>query len=356
MRLGPSLIAAVALAAVAGPARADDDALSLAFVGDVMFGRFVPGGFDAIAAETHDPFASVAPVLAAADLAFANLETPVMARPPAVSPWGTRMRFVATPARLATVAAGGIDVVSLANNHYYDMRAAGVAETPGHVADAGLIAVGAAVLETPLRVETIERDGWRVAVVAASTVRNGTQRRNQPLLPYVTEPELAAAVTPLVAAARADHDLVVVLMHWGVEYADRPSKRLIAAARAVVDAGADAVIGAHPHVLQPIERYRGAVIAYSLGNFVFDNTRPVERQTGILTLSFARGPDGACLRDGRFTPALIVGRPVHHPEVALGRRGALVRDRIRRLSAARPFATAWRDDGDALGVDGTCPR
>lgn len=343
------------VALVVAPARADEPPLRLAFVGDVMFGRYVPGGFAPIPAERDDPFASVAPVLAAADLAFANLETPVMARPPAKSPWGTRMRFVATPARLARVAAAGIDVVSLANNHHYDVRAAGVAETPGHVAAAGLRAVGAAVATAPLRVETIEHAGWRLAVIAATTVRNGTQRVGQPLLPHVGERDLVATLVPLVTAARADHDLVLVLVHWGVEYAEAPSKRLVAAARAMVDAGADAVIGSHPHVLQAIERYRGAVIAYSLGNFLFDNTRPIERQTGILTLAFARARGAACLHGAEFTPALIDARPLHHPALATGRRGAIVRERVRRLSRARPFATAWTDDGDRLTATGACP-
>src|SRR5436190_16221822 len=112
--------------------------LTLAFGGDVMFGRFIEGGFSPIEAEKHPPFEGVAGLLQAADMAMVNLETPVMAEPPPTSSWGTRMRFVATPARLATLADAGVDVVSLANNHWYDLRAAGVNETPGHCKAAGL--------------------------------------------------------------------------------------------------------------------------------------------------------------------------------------------------------------------------
>ena len=330
--------------------------LTLAFVGDVMFGRYVPGGFAAIAAEAQDPFVEVAPLLVAADLAFANLETPVMARPPATSPWGTRMRFVTTPARLATLAAAGVDVVSLANNHHYDLRARGVAETPRHVEAAGLIAVGRARVTAPVRAETLERAGWRVAVIAFSTVRNGEQRAGQPLLPFVEERAIARRVAPVVAAARATHALVIVVPHWGREYAAAPSTTIVRAAHALVDAGADLVIGSHPHVLQPIERYRDAVIAYSLGDFLFDHTRVDRRLAGVLTLAFARGAGAPCLAGARFTPTVHVATPTQHPALATGADADAVRARVVGLSAATPFATPWTDDGTgALVTAPACP-
>ncbi|MBK9036071.1 MAG: CapA family protein [Myxococcales bacterium] len=354
--LRPRLAAAAAVGlglAPAAPVRADE--LTLAFVGDVMFGRYVPGGFAPIAAEQDDPFATVAPVVTAADLAFANLETPVMAAPPATSPWGTRMRFVATPPRVATLAAAGFDVVSVANNHHYDLRARGVAETPRHLAALGLRAVGAAQRRAPIRIETIERAGWRIAVIAATTVRNGEQRPGQPRLPHVDERRLARTLAPLVRRARGDHDVVIVLMHWGREYAEVPSAGLIKAARALVDAGASAVIGGHPHVLQPFERYRGAVIAYSLGDFLFDHTRADRRLGGVLTLGFTRA-DAVCLASALLTPIVHAPTPAPHPDLAVGVDGDLVRARVTRLSAAAPFATAWTDDGTgALSAPGACP-
>ena len=337
----------------AGPAAADD--VTLAFVGDVMFGRYVPGGFAAIGAASDDPFTEVAPVLAAADLTFANLETPVMASPPARSPWGTRMRFVTTPAWVATLAAAGVDVVSLANNHHYDLRAAGVAETPGHVAAAGLRAVGVARRRAPLEVETVTHGAWRIGVIAATTVRNGAHRPGQPQLPYVEERRLTRALRPVVRRARADHDVVLVLVHWGREHAATPTAAQVKAARALVDAGADAVIGSHPHVLQPIERYRGAIIAYSLGDFLFDHPSADRRLAGVLTLGFARGPT-PCLASARFTPTVHVPTPAQHPAPAVGDDGALVRARVVGLSAAPPFATAWTDDGTGLlTTPGACP-
>ncbi len=349
------LLVAVSLVGCAD-ARADrkpepPDTITLAFAGDVMFGRFVEGGFAAIEAEKFPPFEGVKPLLQRADLAMVNLETPVMTAPPSTSSWGTRMRFVATPSRLATLTDAGIDVVSLANNHHYDMRTKGVAETPGLCQAAGLTVIGAARDEPRFRIETIEVRGRRVGAIAATTVRNGTQREQEPLLPFATPRELRELVTPLVTKARADHDLVLVAMHWGVEYADQPSRWQVDAARGFIDAGADLVIGSHPHVLQGIERYRSGLIAYSLGNFLFDNTLPLPRQTGVLTVTV----DGAGCTSARFDPALLHKLPEHHVKAAPGKRGKLVRDRVRTLSGNKQLRTAWTDDGDALLLPRACP-
>ncbi|HUQ03831.1 MAG TPA: CapA family protein, partial [Kofleriaceae bacterium] len=283
-----------------GPAN-DAGPITFAFAGDVMFGRFIEGGFQPIEAEKHPPFEGVKALLQAADLTMVNLETPVMATPPPTSSWGTRMRFVATPKRLATLVDAGVDVVSLANNHWYDMRTKGVAETPGHCQTSGLTAIGAATDEPRFRIETLHVRGKKIGAIAATTQRNGDQRDNEPLLPFATPRELHELVVPLVTKAAGDHDLVMVVMHWGVEYADAPSKWQIDAAHGFVDAGADLVIGSHPHVLQGVERYKGGVIAYSLGNFLFDNTVPVPRQTGVLTVTV---DDEGCTT-ARFDPAFV---------------------------------------------------
>ena len=327
------------------------EAIELAFAGDVMFGRYVEGGFRPIRAEKVNLFEHTAALLDS-DFTVVNLETPVMRRPPAVSPYSTKMRFVTTPERVATLKAGNIDAVTTANNHAFDMRRAGIAETPAILRELGIEQLGEDRGGAPaLRVETVDVRGWRVGFVAVTTERNWGEKKKGLFVPQVERDELRGAVTPVVAAARADHDLVIVLLHWGDEYEDAPDRWQVKAARAFVDAGADAVVAHHPHVLQGIERYQRGVIAYSLGNFVFDNLHGPKRLHGILRLRFRR--DGRCLERAVFHPT-VGTRPNFVPKPA-GKELAKVAGRLRTLSKTKPLvATDWRLDGDRVVAGGTC--
>src|SRR5690606_1649612 len=181
----------------------------------------------------------------------------------------------------------GFHVLSLANNHSYDMRGDGVEQTPEILGELGIVPVGAARFDAPrVRVETVEREGWRVGIIAVTTVANIPELPGLPPLPLVELGELAEALVPRVEDARVSHDLVVVLVHWGLEYADEPDWAQRKAAHAMVEAGADLVIGHHPHVLQGIERHGHGLIAYSLGNFLFENVKDVPRQTGVLRVRY----------------------------------------------------------------------
>jgi poly-gamma-glutamate synthesis protein (capsule biosynthesis protein) len=110
-----------------------------------------------------------------------------------------------------------------------------------------------------------------------------------------------------VTTAKAQADIVIVMMHAGTEGSRRPNAIQRGLAQAAIDAGAALVIGAHPHVLQPVERYGNGVIAWSLGNFVFDGFRGAANQTGILQVTLGR--EG--VREVALLPAVIRGgKPV----------------------------------------------
>ena len=206
-------------------AAAPDRPLRLKFAGDVMFGRYGPRGLVPIAAERRDPFATVRRLLAS-DLTLVNLETPIARRPPRRIAPPTRNRFAATPARVARLRRAGVDAVTVANNPAEDL---GVADTAAVLAALGLAAFGTTTAEEPaVRVESIARAGWTIAIVAVTTVRNRSAIAGQPHLPYLPPDRLAATVAPRVAAARRDHDAVVVAVHWGTEHATAPDPEVLA--------------------------------------------------------------------------------------------------------------------------------
>ena len=331
--------------------------IDLAFAGDVMFGRYIRAGFKPIPADVNDPFAAIDPLLRS-DFTMVNLETTVMGEPPAKSPYGTLMRFVAPPRRVAVLPAHGIGNVTIANNHWYDMRAEGVRETPLRLAELGIRAFGAARLDHAITVESVDVQGWKVGIIAAAAIVNHDPVTGEPSVPYRQSDDLIAPVAALLAGARADHDVLIVAVHWGHEYKDVPESSRIKAGHAWIDAGANAVIGHHPHVLQGIEQYGLGFIAYSLGNLLFDNLNPLRRDGGVLRLTFQpHGVRNACVRAARFSPTGLVRDPsiVVKPAAALGTRDRITQ-RLARLSRQAPLRTAWTDDGDDLVSGTTCPR
>lgn len=331
---------APAAAPPAAPPAAPAEAISMVFVGDVMFGRYKGKGFIPIAAELSDPFAEVAPEMAS-DFTMANLETPAMWAPPATSPWDAYLRFVATPERIAVLKRAGVDHVTVANNHYWDMKLGGVRETPEVLAKAGIAVYGQATDSDQLfAVKPVTVSGWKVGILAAATLRNYKQREGEPKLPWAQGPDIEAALLPVIAEAAGHYDLLIVVLHWGAEYQAKPADWQQRAARAFIDAGADAVIGHHPHVLQGMELYKGKLIAYSLGNFLFDNVRHPLNQSAILRLDF-RHRD-ACLARATITPVQVVGRPFR-PTLAVGPTAAAIRQRLTKLSNAKGLATTWSE-------------
>jgi len=335
------------------PSTGRAESFELTFVGDVILGRYRDDGYDPIPDGEHEPFAEVTELLRS-DLVVGNLETPLVRTLPERSPVGTRYSFGADTALARHLVPAGFHALSLANNHAYDMLATGVEETPVILKELGIVPLGAVDEEADasVRVETIEREGWRVGFVAVTTQINVAPLPGMPPLPLVEPGELATRVVPLVEDARVAHDLVVVVVHWGLEYADEPDWVQQQAARALVEAGADLVIGHHPHVLQGIERHGHGLIAYSLGNFLFENVKEIPRQTGVLRVRY----DGrGCMEAAVLHPVFMKSVPIKHPVPATGFMGRQIRERVRSLS--RGFGTRFRDEGEDLVVEGLgCPR
>jgi hypothetical protein len=344
---------AVPDAPVAKPTRAAR--LDVAFVGDLMFGGYFDDHYDPQFVEKHDPLIDIEKHLVS-DLTFGNFETTIArALPNNGGPHDGKgnKRFVTLPERAAVLARNRrFHAVSLSNNHQLDNDKPGLVDTPKILEELGIEYVGAARPDKDNRflVETLQVKGWRVGFIAATTQTNRGQLRDGPFIAYVPAPAFKNQIVPVIEAARATHDLLVVQVHWGQEYQDAPARWQIDAAHAFVDAGADAVIGHHPHVLQGIERYKGGVIAYSLGNFVFPNGKERIRNTGVLHLGFTG--DKPCLASIGFDPAVQVRQPITHPIPATGAARKEVAQRLATLS--KPFATEWNTTGDRFTAPAAC--
>ena len=290
------------VAVVAGEARAAPGALrvrplTLAAVGDMTFGDGV-----ATAIARHGPrwpWRSVAPALRVADLALANLEGAVSTRGAPVP--GKLYTFRGPPSALRAAASfAGIDIVSLANNHSLDYGRTAFLDTIANARRFGLRTVGGgSSLTAARRPAIVKRGGLRVAFLGFSDVRPlgfdaGAGRPG-------TVPAFPEIVRADVRGARRRADVVVAYFHWGVERSTVPTWRQRDLAQTALDAGATVVLGAHPHVLQPIERRGRRLVAWSLGNFVFAAHSPGTTRTGILRIRLgARGVVGTSFRPARI--------------------------------------------------------
>jgi poly-gamma-glutamate capsule biosynthesis protein CapA/YwtB (metallophosphatase superfamily) len=239
--------------------------VTLVFVGDVMLGRDVATALDG---DWPAAFADVRPWLTGADLAFANLESPLTTAPFA----GGRFDLRAPPEAVEALTVAGFDLVSLANNHALDGGRVGLAQTLATLDQVGTGALlGSEVDDLDVELGVFYTGLVNLRIAALAFYDTG-----QPL------------DNTAVAQAAAQADLVIVSMHWGAEYYPVTQRQRLLA-QELVAAGADLVIGHGPHVLQPVEWIDGALVAYSLGNFLFDQPFPATHQGAILRISLDRG-------------------------------------------------------------------
>lgn len=236
-----------------------DGIVSLVLVGDVMLGRMVERKSEEVQ-DFSTPFRRVAQYLSRADLVFANLENPILKNCP---PHHTGFKFCATPRMLEGLSLAGIDVVTIANNHSRDFGPQGVAETQEFLRNKGIHITGLGELVV------LEKGGMKFGFLGF----NKAQEEN---------PKLSVGELELIRESDSKADFLVVGMHWGVEYRDKALPGVRKLARELVEAGADVVVGHHPHWIQENESIDGKPVFYSLGNFVFDQFWSEETRRGLV--------------------------------------------------------------------------
>ena len=232
-------------------------------------------------------FSNVADVFQSADFGFVNLETPVAPN----HSHGTKAFLFNAPVELPqALKASGIKIVSFANNHVFDQGWAGFAESREHLRETGLQFAGTSdSAATAWQPVITEANGIKVGWLGLTRWLNGNRNPEDAAQPHVNffpYPNDSGGATgadeaqllEAVKAARAQCDFLVISIHWGVEYATAPRPEDIEIAHKMLEAGATVIVGAHPHVLQPIETYktqdgRNTLIFYSLGNFLSNQSR-----------------------------------------------------------------------------------
>lgn len=297
------------------PANPTDPAVTLMFGGDVTLSdrvkRRLGGDWSAALAQF--------PESRSVDVAMVNLENPITDADRKRS--GKRFNFRAEPESVAALEAGGIDLVTLANNHTMDYNRPGLLDTLAALDQSDIHAIGAGENITEARrPKILDVKGQRIAYFgyynahwhAATETSAGTNPR---------ENEALAAD---IQAVRDQVDWVVVNFHWGEELARYPAPYQRSIARRAIDAGADLVVGHHPHVLQGAEVYKDRAIVYSLGNFIFGGHSRSTYDTAVLKVA---------LRDRQMKVDFVPVRVQNYqPRVAKGDRAKEILQELTYIS------------------------
>jgi poly-gamma-glutamate synthesis protein (capsule biosynthesis protein) len=243
---------------------------TILFVGDLMFDRNIRQAAQKNGNEFI--FEKIASFLAENDLVVANLEGPITENKSISlgSAPGSNNNFIFTfdPSLAETLFKKNIKIVNLGNNHILNFEQKGLAATKKYLTDENIEYFGEPGGQKSLLKEI---EGVKTALVSFNQFVDNIDSEK-------------TAVVEEIKKAKARSDITVLLAHWGTEYAPAPNETIKNLAHQFIDAGADLVVGAHPHIIQPVEDYKGKKIYYSLGNFVFDQyfSQGVRRGLGVL--------------------------------------------------------------------------
>lgn len=320
--VGPATTATASAAASAAAAPSGDGSLLLSAVGDCTLGdaagsERAPGSFH----KTHldhgedmaRPFSGVAEILGKDDLTIANLETTLTTAPQRTN---VPFAFRGKPEFAQMLVKGSVDIVNLANNHTADCGFPGTKGTVESLEAAGVGHFGLGVVDK----RTIK--GIEVVNLGYTGGRD----------------EIADDVAKAIRKEKRADNLVIVSFHWGIEGEHASNGVQIKLGHTAIDAGADLVLGHHPHVLQGVEEYKGKRIVYSLGNFVFGgNAQPDELDSMIFQARFEK-KDGVVQASGyEVIPVLISSDRVQNdfrPVLAVGAEATRIKDAVGRWSQA----------------------
>lgn len=307
------------------PVNENGPTLTIAAVGDVLLHeplqrKAVKDGFMSL-------WEQAIPYIKNADIAYANLEGPmaygVSKTGKVVTDPGHQVDnyvyssyplFNYHPKLADALKDSGFDIVSTANNHSLDRYNIGIERTIEALQKAGIAYTGTRFDAKKQPIYTLlKRKGFTLAWLACTQDTNGMQDKKAQVI-YCFRKADRQAILDAIAQLRSQVDAIIVSPHWGIQYQHQPTSLQKAFAKQVLEAGATAVIGSHPHVLQPIKHYitkdkRETLIAYSLGNFVSYQGTPKNRSTVILQIELMKtASNGTIIKDVNVIPAYMQNR------------------------------------------------
>lgn len=309
--------------------------ITVGFAGDTSFTHGLDG---------RDPLGDVADELSTPDVMVLNLETTV-AEADVGSAIEKRFTFKSPPVTGRLLAEAGVDVAALANNHALDYGPAAVVRTIEILGEAGVATAGTGrSRDEAYEALRLDISGWDLAILSFSRVPCDAP---EPGESYIDEVAWACPqfdhLTIGAVAAAADADFTVVMVHWGIQREVCPAQHQRELAASWIEAGADAIVGSHPHVLQGVEQIDGAWVVHSTGNFAFPSARNASSYSAMFVMTIGDGETKL-----EAIPIRIEqGRPV----LAIASREGIINDLTRRS-----FGYKFGEDGSAItSVDtGSC--
>lgn len=258
---------------------ADLPEVSVLAVGDIMLSREVGRK---IAEHGPDfPFAKIRTLFAQDGIIVGNLENPISLR--GVPSPLSQSNFKADPMVVEGLAKAGFQILALANNHIYDYGGEAIEDTLRLLEKQGIYSVGVggsyAEARRPVIISVKER---KIAFLSYTSAYNATDQRQE----YVASPINLKWIKEDIAQTKEKIDICVVSLHFGYENVEYPPPECRQQARQIIEYGADLVLGHHPHIIHGLEFYKRGCIAYSLGNFVFDNLTERRRESFVFRATF----------------------------------------------------------------------
>lgn len=301
------------------------DSVTVVAVGDIMLGRRV--GERLKSEDPCFPFLECRHVLRSGDILFGNLETPFSNRGTPILKQGPNIR--SDPAKMAGLLEAGFSIVSLANNHIMDYGEEAFFDTLDALKRNGIHYVGAAKdKKTAEKPQIMGTGGKRIAFLAFADREESIASATRPGAAEIKPRRILKIITSL----RDEVDFIIVSLHMGVEYSPFPSPGNVKLARKLIASGAHVILGHHPHVYQGVEVYKHGLIAYSLGNFIFDFDTQIS--TGGTNKSFILK---TTLNKGRVTSFKVIPfqlNDTYQVEIIKGREREKFLRSLNRMSLA----------------------